>query len=538
MKTKLYLSIFLIFGLFSCSKEKITEDLSVIKLNSVKNINTQNQHTLNVVFFEPTDVSVNQAFLDRVSNVMLYIQEWYAVQMDAQGYGKKTFGLNINSNGKVKLIKIKGKKTSSEYSKNRLQIKGEVNNYFRQNPSEKDSQHIFVLGKEGSGLPFVGVGKMAFASSKNFKLEPTGKYFNGFELKKCDKLGGIMHELGHGLNLPHMAHRKSDLPNISLMSFGNRHYQRGNEDETFLLPSSCALLNVSQTFNSRNNGINYYGNNPGVNMVTYEIKKENNQNAIIAEGKFTSSVRPTHIYIGHNGYPKNGNGNPRYDEVTFTTTPGATRNVNEYSFRLVMPYSDIFNGYQDNNKNKMALSVYVVTENGRKSTPLQYDYTTDVSKQTPNDDVNKSDNVFSHTNRSAWTITANSKSGNNIASRMIDGDKTTFWHSMWPYIISSKGNHVITANFNEWKYINGIYLLSDKKGRYFRPKSVKVETSYYGDNWTVMKHIHIASENEAREIKINFGQSIWAQHLRIIVDEVYSSTSAENLSFSEIDITE
>lgn len=536
MKTKLYPLVFLIFSFFSCSEEKFTKDLNEDSSLLTKNIS--DQYTLNVVFFEPTDVSVNQDFLDRVSDVMLYVQEWYAVQMDAQGYGKKTFGLNINSNGKVKLIKIKGKKSSSEYSKNRLQIKGEVNDYFNQNPFEKDSQHIFVLGKEGSGLPFVGIGKIAFASSKDFNLKPTGKYFNGFELKKCDKLGGIMHELGHSLNLPHMAHRGSDLPNISLMSFGNRHYQKGNEDETFLLPSSCAILNVNQTFNSRNNGINYYDSNPMVNMVEYEIKKDSDQSAIIAEGKFTSSVKPTHVYIGHNGYPKSGNGNSSYDEVTFTTTPYATEKKNEYSFYLVMPYFNIFNDYQDQNKSRMDLSVFVVTENGNKKTPLKYDYTMDISTKIPNDDVNKKNKDFNFTDRSSWDITTNSKSGNNNAQQMIDGDESTFWQSLWPYNISARGNHEIITSFNSWKYINGIYLLSSKKGKYFRPKSIKIETSHNGNNWRVMKNIDISSSNEAREVKVDFGRNVWARHLRLTIDEVYSSTSAENLSFTEIDIIE
>jgi hypothetical protein len=46
------------------------------------------------------------------------------------------------------------------------------------------------------------------------------------------------------------------------------------------------------------------------------------------QGAFTSEVKATHFYVGHNGYPLAGG----YDNITFTTEVTPTSNVNQYSF--------------------------------------------------------------------------------------------------------------------------------------------------------------------------------------------------------------
>ncbi|MFP3541175.1 hypothetical protein, partial [Pseudomonas sp. SIMBA_044] len=60
-------------------------------------------------------------------------------------------------------------------------------------------------------------------------------------------MGGFLHELGHGLGLPHDALAKS-LTNVagygtSLMSWGNQTY---GYSSTILTKASCAILNNTQ----------------------------------------------------------------------------------------------------------------------------------------------------------------------------------------------------------------------------------------------------------------------------------------------------
>ena len=136
---------------------------------------------------------------------MIYIQKWYEKQMELQGFGKKTFGLITNQKGKVRIHLVEGKHASTFYDGHN-EIVNEIDAYFLYNSGYKSSNHTFVLGHNGSGVPFYGIGKTAFATSENYKLTSSGKFIGDLELMNCHVLGGIMHELAHGINLPHCAH--------------------------------------------------------------------------------------------------------------------------------------------------------------------------------------------------------------------------------------------------------------------------------------------------------------------------------------------
>ncbi|MDO5980235.1 discoidin domain-containing protein [Flavivirga spongiicola] len=516
----------------SCSKDNDVTDPVVEEPDptpevDVWTVNKTNQYALNVVFFKPADFNADATLINQVSDVMLFIQKWYEKQMELQGFGKKTFGLITNQHDKVRVHLVEGKQPSSFYD-GHSEIVNEIDQYFVSNPGYKSGKHIFVLGQRDSGVPFYGIGKTAFATSENFSLTTTGKSVGDLELKNCHLLGGIMHELGHGLNLPHCAHKASDLPKVSLMSFGNHTYQEGKEDLVFLTKSDCAILNVSEVFNTKDK--QYYNTEPTVTMEEYSVKKDATKQATIVQGLFTSDVKANHIYVGHNGYPLEGG----YDNITFTTTVAETSNTNEYSFYLEMPYSDIFNGYQA--KDLLELSMVVVTENGNKNIPVKYDYTIDVLSPEPNDDILKDYTPFVFSNRSSWTISANSTGPNRAAIDMIDGQYSTYWHSSWQYVIGTNGNHQVNIDINTPKDINGIYLHSDRPGTQYRPKHIIVETSSDKINWVVTKEMDIATIGSAREVFINFDNQVNARYIKLIVSEVHAGNAEENLIFSEVDI--
>ncbi|MDY7396045.1 discoidin domain-containing protein [Aureibaculum sp. 2210JD6-5] len=532
MKKQYFLVLILLGFFYSCS-----DDISSVDIDKepeveedVWSVNRPNQHPLNVVVFKPTDGTVEDEMLDKVSSMMLYVQKWYEKQMDMQGYGKKTFGLVTNQHGKLKITVVSGSQSSSYYKTKDREVDNEVNKYFETHPTEKLSNHIFILGKDGSGVPFYGLGKNAFATSKDFTLTSTGKFLDDLELMVCDKLGGIMHELGHGLNLPHCAHNASDLPKIALMSFGNHTYQETNKSNlVFLTGSDCAILNVSETFNSKDKV--YYDSDANVKLLSYSVTKDNVNQATTVSGLLTSEVKANHIYVGHNGYPLEGG----YDNITFTQALLPTANHNEYSFSIKMPYSDIFNGYQA--KDHIELSLVIITENGERIMASRYDYTIDAGSQIPNDDILKNYKAFVFSDRSNWSITANTSTASQTASNMLDGNLNTYWHSVWPYTIVEKGDHIITIDMGEEKTFKGLYFLSDRPGGQFRPKKLSIETSNDGNTWNKIKESAITSIEEAREIKITLDTAVTTKNIRVKVDEIYqSSGTEENLIFTEIDI--
>ena len=503
-------------------------------------VNRTNQYALNVVFFKPTDFTVSEARLSDISEMMLFIQKWYEKQMELQGFGKKTFGLVTNQKGKVKVILVQGAKPSTFYLKeeggkkpNQIEVKREVEQYLADHPDDRASAHTFVLGDARSGVPFYGLGKMAFATSPDFKLSPTGQSIDGLELLVSPNMGGIMHELGHGLNLPHCAHKASDLPKISLMANGNHIYQQPSRAAmVFLTGSSCAILNVNEVFNTKDK--QYYDTQPSVEMKAYTVRKDNVNEVTIVEGVLTSDIKATHFYVGNDGHPAGSPAN-NYDDVTFTVPLLPASNANEYSFKVAMPYSAVFNGYKE--KGTLELSMVAIVENGNRVKPVKYDYTTNTSTRVPNDDIERAYAPFNFSERSGWTITANSTGPNRGAEFMIDGKYGTFWHSAWKYALATSGDHVITIDMGETKEIKGMYLHSDRDHAVqYRPRHIVVETSSNASGWIVAKEIEVASMEDAKEVYLNFDAPINVRHVRLVIDQVYAGNADENLIFSEVDI--
>ncbi|WP_411030147.1 discoidin domain-containing protein [Spongiimicrobium sp. 3-5] len=534
--------------LWSCSKDAAVKDPMIEVTDPVGPVdpvnpemdvwavNRTDQFALNIVFFKPKDFTADATLIHNVSEVMLYIQNWYELQMDLQGFGKKTFGLVTNQNGKVRVHLVEGKLPGSSYSGHNA-IVGEIDAYFAANPGFKAGKHTFVLGHRNSGVPFYGIKHMAFANSEDFELKSTGKSLAGFQLKVCPLLGGIMHELGHGLNLPHCAHKGSDVPKVSLMSFGNHTYQDiSTIERVFLTASSTAILDVCEPFNKKSN-MEYYTQDGDARLLQYSVTKDETKNALVAQGEIDSDVDITNIYIGHDGFPAGGGDN--YDDITFKMSIEPNLTNESYKFYGEMPYSDLFNDYKDENKSDIQLTINAIDENGNRTKVGGYVYTMDLAIQKPNDDVNKIYVPFTFTERSNWTVSANTTSPNAMreAATVIDGDLSTYWHSSYPYNISGSGPHQIDIDMKESRTFRGIYLYSDREGTNYRPKHITVQTSLDGLVYTHVKDIYIASVSDAVEVKIIFDTDITSQYIRVQVDEVFISLGAEeNLIFNEIDI--
>ena len=179
--------------------------------------------------------------------------------MNRNGYGKRAFGLSMLPNGEVDIILIRGKKSHKEYSygTGHNACLEEINAYFDANPGRKLSHHTFVImpthydEKYGNanpgGVPFYGLGRNCFALDyPDFDIKHLGKdTAEGRLLTKW--YGGFAHELGHGLNLPHNDGYTGMNAALGTPLMGSGNYTFGLKP-TYLTPSSCSILDCSETF--------------------------------------------------------------------------------------------------------------------------------------------------------------------------------------------------------------------------------------------------------------------------------------------------
>ena len=284
---------------------------------------------LNVVYFLGSDTEPVPDYERRLSELLLYLQQFYGREMQRHGYGARSFGLDIKSPGRVNIIEYKAKNPAAHYPYENgggWKAAQELEEFFKANPDRKKSQHTLVImptwndEKNGpdnpGGVPFYGMGRNCFALDyPAFDIKHLGqKTREGQLLTKW--YGGLAHELGHGLNLPHNHQTASDGKKYGTALRGAGNYTFGTSP-TFLTPASCALLDACEVF-SVTPAQKFYEGRPEVEIKDTAISFKGDQILISGSYKSPQTVKALNVYVQDPPYAVNQD----YDAVSFSQRLG------------------------------------------------------------------------------------------------------------------------------------------------------------------------------------------------------------------------
>lgn len=328
------------------------------------NYSSSRPYNLNLIYFVPNDIPLDQTYKTRLSTLMLWGQNFYKQNMIANGYGPKTFGLfteSANANN-VKIILIQGAYPHTDYTYNdRSKMDAEINAYFANNPTQKTSEHTLILtavtNPTTADVPYYGTGRTCYALDYPQmdiqymgRTDSLGQLFTGW-------YGGMLHELGHGLNLPHSHQTNSEYHNPNKGT--NLMYYHGTlgTAPTFINRAGCAILNNCQIFADAP-GITYYNGNTS-NLTSLHAVYDNGD--LVVAGTFQSNrlVKDVNIYQDPYATPSAG-----YYAVVWSVSPLGN------SFSVRMPVSDLEFTNQAYN-----LWIELVLQNGERTfNYYQYSY--------------------------------------------------------------------------------------------------------------------------------------------------------------------
>ena len=284
---------------------------------------------LNVVYFLGSDTEPVPDYERRLSELLLYLQQFYGREMQRHGYGARSFGLDIKSPGRVNIIEYKAKNPAAHYPYENgggWKAAQELEEFFKANPDRKKSQHTLVImptwndEKNGpdnpGGVPFYGMGRNCFALDyPAFDIKHLGqKTREGQLLTKW--YGGLAHELGHGLNLPHNHQTASDGKKYGTALMGAGNYTFGTSP-TFRTPASCALLDACEVF-SVTPAQKFYEGRPEVEIKDTAISFKGDQILISGSYKSPQTVKALNVYVQDPPYAVNQD----YDAVSFSQRLG------------------------------------------------------------------------------------------------------------------------------------------------------------------------------------------------------------------------
>ncbi|MGL4942600.1 MAG: NPCBM/NEW2 domain-containing protein [Thermoguttaceae bacterium] len=320
--------------------------VSLVATGSVRSEEPQGVPPIKAVYFVPSDCEPIAGREERLGRVMRHVQEFYRRGMNECGFGNKTFALEFDSPDSLKLYTVRGAKKQSEYGRNDAgAVRREVVAALREQYQIDADREVIIIfqvllrwdGDKATEVgPYVGGGSHLSGTAwvyddklldaANLPNKDAGGYYNG----RCSVgqfnthyIGGVAHELGHALSLPHDCERDAEQSEKghSLMGGGNHTYgkeERGEGRGAFLSMASAMRLDRVRALAG-----DKAKRSPRTQYDFTELRAELEKSGTPQKEKLVlrGQVAATPPLLGLIAFCDNSNINSDYDAKTWTTRP-------------------------------------------------------------------------------------------------------------------------------------------------------------------------------------------------------------------------
>ncbi len=438
------------------------------------------KYNLNIVYFVPTDISERNEWHRRLSEILLHGQSFILKHMNEYGFGNMTVNMFVDKTlGRVKITKISGEHATSYYPYEGGGVKmiEEIESYFNSHPSERNSDHTLVLipvknpDPDKRDIPYYGYGRYCFALDYDDMDIAYLKDEDERGQKATTYIGGLLHELGHALNLPHNKQTVSDdnNPNKGTALMGSGNYTYGKYP-TYLTKASCAILNNCQVVSDSESIVFYQG----ASLEVEGIQSRYEGGDLVVSGSIETNTPVSHV----NFYNDPATDNADYDAVSWCVE------VINNAFEVRMPVNDLFL----KGNTPYVLRQRFLHENGEIST-FSYAY------EFIDNELFIEFGDKDYLDRSQWAvIDFSSEEQNEKAAYVLDGDKQTFWHSRWSTNVASYP-HYLSIDMGQIQSLNGFTFVQRDGMR--KVKDIEIFISSDSQTWEskgnfVLKNINTA----------------------------------------------
>ncbi len=213
---------------------------------------------IQVVLFTPADVTPPTEYQTRVDEVVGYAEAFFSRELKRWGHEEIRMPFSRTAEGHVEVTQLRGKKNADEYKP--VEIRAEVMDFNRSRKKITDDRQVwwilvyagtppktsFFLGGFG---PEIGGWAVSTLDLTPGRIDPRAEL--GSDLLVDLKLKGMLHELGHGLRLPHIGPLRSDNAGNTLMGPTHANFRRvapQREERVYLSEAEATMLSLHPAF--------------------------------------------------------------------------------------------------------------------------------------------------------------------------------------------------------------------------------------------------------------------------------------------------
>jgi hypothetical protein len=259
-----------------------------------------------VILFVPADVTPPADYQPRIDELVAYAESFFERELQRWGHEHVGMPFRRSSNGHVEVTLLRGKEKTSDYKP--VTVRAEVMDFNREHNKLSGGRQVWwimvyagpppakfagYLGGFGEEIGGWSVCNFDTTPGRINPADPLGSDF----LEKLT-LKGMIHELGHGFQLPHIGPLRRDDAGNTLMGPTHSNFRRvvpAGDERVYLCEAEAALLANHPAFR----GVpDVPGKLPKIDSQNMKYTVDRKAKSIVVSGRLVAPQRAAYAIVG------------------------------------------------------------------------------------------------------------------------------------------------------------------------------------------------------------------------------------------------